>query len=119
MTNINGEVINLYVQWVETFDYKINNYYVDETNNYLSKILENTDLNTFKSNIILAEGYKLNVDIKAINDLKFLYTGGKIKITYGQNLYKEFTNVVIGDGMINSADLFRVKQHLLGTKSIE
>lgn len=111
--------LTLYAQWSEVIPYTINNYYVDETNKYISKIMVNTEVNYFTSNIILGYGYGIDVDKKTINDKQLLYTGGKTRITHGLDLYKEYTNVVIGDingdGAINSADLLKIRQHLLGT----
>lgn len=110
--------MTLYAIWVKSFDYTINNYDVDETNKYISKIMVNTEINNFTSNFTLGYGYGIEVDYKEINDKKLLYTGGKTRITHGLDLYKEYTNIVIGDingdGAINSADLLKIRQHLLG-----
>ena len=109
----------LYAIWKKDLPYTINKYSVDETNHYISKIMVNTELNNFTSNIILGYGYGIDVDYKTIDNKKILYTGGKTRITHGLDLYQEYTNVVIGDingdGKINSADLLRIRQHLLGT----
>ena len=57
---------------------------------------------------------------KIINNKNVLFTGGKTKIYKEKLPYAEFTNVIIGDingdGAINSADLLKIRQHLLGTK---
>ena len=102
--------------------YEIKNYTVDETNRYIKKIIVGTDLDTFKSNIILGYGYSVTVDTKTVNGKKLLYTGGKTRIFNGPTLVKEYTNIVIGDtngdGLANSADILRLRQHLLGTKLI-
>ena len=107
----------------EVIPYIINNYEVDETNSYISRIMVNTNLDAFSSNVILGEGYSMNVDTINVEGNNVLYTGSKTKILEGNNLYREFTNVVIGDltgdGVINSADLLRLRQHLLGTKLLE
>lgn len=99
--------------------YIINKYDVDETNKYISKIMVNTEVNNFTPNIILGYGYGVDVDTKTINNKQLLYTGGKTRITHGLDLYREYTNIVIGDingdGAINSADLLKIRQHLLGT----
>ena len=58
-----------------------------------------------KKNEILATGYKLNV-LDA--DKKTVKTSYKI-ITKGD---------ITGDGKVNSADLLKIRQHLLGTKNI-
>ena len=111
--------LTLYAIWVESFDYIINTYDVDETNKYISKIMVNTEVNNFTSNIILGYGYGIDVDTKDIEGKQVLYTGGKTRITHGFDLYMEYTNIVIGDingdGAINSADLLKIRQHLLGT----
>lgn len=110
----------LYAIWEKANAYTINNYTVDETNNYISKIKVNSEVSTFKANIILENGYGISVDTKTVNNKQVLYTGGKTRITHGQDLYQEYTNVVIGDingdGAINSADLLKIRQHLLGIK---
>lgn len=99
--------------------YIINNYDVDETNKYINKIMVNTEVNSFTPNIILGYGYGVDVDTKTINDKQLLYTGGKTRITKGLNVYREYTNIVVGDingdAAINSADLLKIRQHLLGT----
>ena len=113
------ESLILFAIWEESYDYVINNYEVDETNKYISKITVNTEVNKFAANISLNYGYGIDVDTKTINNKKVLYTGGKTRITKELNLYREYTNVVIGDingdGAINSADLLKIRQHLLGT----
>ena len=99
--------------------YKINNYLVDETNKYISKVMVGTTLNNYRSNFELSSGYTINVQLK--NDV--LYTGSKTKIYNNNVLEDEYTNVVIGDingdGIINSSDLLRVRQHLLDINVLE
>ena len=99
--------------------YIINKYDVDETNKYISKIMVNTEVNNFTPNIILGYGYGIDVDTKTINNKQLLYTGGKTRIMHGLDIYTQYTNIVIGDingdGAINSADLLKIRQHLLGT----
>lgn len=99
--------------------YVINKYDVDETNKYINKIMVNTEINNFISNIKLGSGYGVDVDKKVINNKSLLYTGGKTRIKKGSNVYREYTNIVIGDingdALINSADLLKIRQHLLGT----
>lgn len=114
--------MTLYAQWEESYDYIINRYSVDETNKYINKIMVNTDINTFKSNVILNSGYGINIDYKTVNNRQVLYTGGKTRITYGSTIYSEYTNIVVGDingdGTINSADLLKIRQHLLRTNTL-
>ena len=108
---------------VEESPVTINKYPVDETNNYISKIMVNTESNTFTSNFTLGYGYGIDVDTKTVDDKQLLYTGGKTRITHGLDLYKEYTNIVIGDingdALVNSADLLKVRQHLLNSITLE
>ena len=104
-------------------DYTINNYEVDEINSYINKIMVNTELSDYTSNITLGYGYGVDVDTKTVNNKEVLYTGGKTRITKNSDLYREYTNVVVGDvngdAQINSADLLRIRQHLLGTNVLK
>lgn len=97
--------------------YVINKYNVDETNKYINRIIVNTEIDNFISNIVLSNGYGIDVDTKEVNSKRILYTGGKTRIKKGLDLYREYINIVIGDingdGAINSADLLKVRQHLL------
>ena len=97
----------------DSFDYIIHKYSVDETNKYISKIMVDTTSDNFKKNIELGEGYSVVVD----SNNNILYTGGKTKIYKNQDVYAEYINIVIGDingdGAINSADLLKIRQHLL------
>ena len=82
----------------------------------------NTTVDDFKNRFNLGAGYEVVVDYKIVNNKKVLYTGGKTKIMKGSTVYREYTNIVIGDingdGVINSADLLRIRQHLLRTKEL-
>ena len=103
----------------DAITYTINNYDVDETNKYINKIMVNTELNSYTTNFTLGHGFGIDVDSKVVNGKNVLYTGGETRITKGLNLYAKYTNVVIGDingdGAINSADLLKIRQHLLRT----
>ena len=103
----------------DAITYTINNYDVDETNKYINKIMVNTELNSYTANFTLGHGYGIDVDSKVVNGKNVLYTGSETRITKGLNLYAKYTNVVIGDingdGAINSADLLKIRQHLLKT----
>ena len=77
----------------------------------------NTTVEEYKDSIQLNQDYTIEIDHKVVNSKNVLYTGGKTKIYKNNKLYTEYTNVVIGDisgdGIINSTDLLRVRQHLL------
>ena len=114
--NYIDEPLKLYAQWEGNFDYIINRYTTDEINKYITKIMVNTTVDSFLESIELNTGY--TVDVESKNNI--IYTGGKTKIYHNNTLYAEYTNVVIGDingdGRANSADLLRIRQHLLGVK---
>ena len=109
--------LNLYAIWLENYDFIINNYDVDNTNQYISKVMVNTTVEEYINSIQLNQDYTIEIDHKVVNSKNVLYTGGKTKIYKNNKLYTEYTNVVIGDisgdGIINSTDLLRVRQHLL------
>ena len=111
--------IYLYAIWESLTPYVINNYTVDEVNGVISGISVNTDINTFKSSIILGTGYSVVLETQNVNNRQVLYTGGKTRIMRGSIVYKDFTNAVTGeingDGLINSADLLKVVKHLKGS----
>ncbi len=108
---------DLYAVWQKkpiTTYYTIKDYEVDEKNHYISRIMVNTTVNELKSHIIHSE----DLDIAIDNIDGLIHTGGKTKMVKGQDTYAEYTNVVIGDingdAKINSADLLKVRQHVLG-----
>lgn len=109
--------ITLYAQWREPIEYEINDYVVDDEKKLIDSIVINTTVDDFKKNIELGNDYKVEVDSKDVEGKALLYTGGKTKIYKNNNLVVEYVNIVRGDvngdAAINSADLFRVRQHLL------
>lgn len=117
---LENNTFKLYAIWEDYFDYRIKDYYVDETNHYISKIMAGTSGENFKKKIEHSERYGVEVDTKNIDGKEVMYTGGKTRIYQGGNVYVTYTNIVIGDvngdGAINSADLLRIRQHLLGSK---
>lgn len=108
----------LYPIFKSSVTYSINDYSVDDNSNIISKIVVGTTENNFKSHITLGNNYSVTVD--SSNNL--IYTGSKTKIYNSSNLIKEFTNVVTGDingdAVINSADLLKIRQHLIGVKPL-
>ena len=117
---LENNTFKLYAIWEDKPNYKINDYYVDKTNHYISKIMAGTNVEVFKSKIDLNAGYRVEVDTKSVDGKEVMYTGGKTRIYNGDVLEVTYTNIVIGDvngdGAINSADLLRIRQHLLGSK---
>ena len=107
----------------DNFSYSIENYTVDESNKYISKVMVDTELDDFTSNITLGTNYEVIVDYKEINSKKLIYTGGKTKITKNDTLYREFTNIVMGDingdGKVDNLDLSKTKEHLMKTDLLE
>ena len=103
--------------------YIINKYKMDSTNKYILNIPANTELNTFTSNFSLSYGFGIDVDYVMKNNKKLVYTGGKTRITVGQDIYDTLTNVVMGDingdGTIDSADMLKERQHLLSIISLQ
>lgn len=108
----------LYPIFKSSFTYSISDYSVDENSNVISRIIVGTTESSFKNHIKLGDNYNVVVD----SSNGFIYTGGKTKIYNSGNLIKEFTNVVTGDingdGIINSADLLKIRQHLIGAKPL-
>lgn len=117
---IDQDGLVFYAQWEESWTYVINKYKVDESNKYVDNISINTTVDDYKKNINLNAGYSVDVESKTINGKKLLHTGSKTKIYYNKNLIIEYTNIVrgdvSGDGAINSADLLKMRQHLIGTQ---
>ena len=111
-----GTTVRLYAVWIER-TYEIENYKVDDSTNMIEAISVNTTIDDFKENIKVGADYKVEVDSKEVEGKQILYTGGKTKIYRSNDLIAEYTNVVLGDvngdAEINSADLFRIRQHLL------
>lgn len=103
-------------------DYEINGYNVDEINKYILGINVGTTLEDFKNNIVIGDGYSVNVDTKTINGKQVLYTGGKTRIMQGNVIVAEFTNVVIGDvngnGTIDIIDYIRIMKDIMDTEPL-
>lgn len=118
LSNVEDDVLRLYAIWDEVFTYKINEYEHDEILKQIDNIDINTELDTFKSNIMLNDGYSVEVDYKTIGNKKVLYTGGKTKIYENNNLIIEYTNIVKGDvtgtGTSTVSDVAKLYQYLKG-----
>ena len=115
LTSVNLKNIVLYAQWVEDVPYVIQNYRVDEENHIIDLIGKETTPYYYKKNFVLDTGYSVSIDI---GTQTYVYTGSVVKIYNGETMVAQYTNVVQGDingdGIINSADLLRMRQHLLG-----
>ena len=122
ITKSNNAVINLYVIWKEDSGFKVKNYDYDNSKKSVSKIAEKTTLKDYIQNFEMNNNYTLDVEYKIIDNQMVLFTGSKTIIYKSNNKYDELTNIVTGDingdGVINSADLLRVRQHLLGIKKL-
>lgn len=115
LTSVNQKEIILYAQWVDDVPYVIQNYRVDEENHIIDLIGKETTPYYYKKNFVLDTGYSVSIDI---GTKTYVYTGSVVKIYNGDMMVAQYTNVVQGDinedGIINSADLLRMRQHLLG-----
>ena len=115
LTSVNQKEIILYAQWVDDVPYVIQNYRVDEENHIIDLIGKETTPYYYKKNFVLNTGYSVSIDI---GTKTYVYTGSVVKIYNGDTMVAQYTNVVQGDinedGIINSADLLRMRQHLLG-----
>ena len=122
LTKSNNAVINLYAMWKEDSGFKVKNYDYDNSKKRVSKIMEKTTLKEYIQNFEMNNNYTLDVEYKIIGNQMVLFTGSKTIIYKSNNKYDELTNIVTGDingdGVINSADLLRVRQHLLGIKKL-
>ena len=122
ITKSNNAVINLYAIWKEDSGFKVKNYDYDNSKKSVSKIAEKTTLKDYIQNFEMNNNYTLDVEYKIIDNQMVLFTGSKTIIYKSNNKYDELINIVTGDingdGVINSADLLRVRQHLLGIKKL-
>ena len=122
ITKSNNAVINLYAIWKEDSGFKVKNYDYDNSKKSVSKIAEKTTLKDYIQNFEMNNNYTLDVEYKIIGNQMVLFTGSKTIIYKSNNKYDELINIVTGDingdGVINSADLLRVRQHLLGIKKL-
>ena len=105
-----------------TPNYQIDNYSIDEVNNFILGITAGTTVENFISNITLGDGYSVVVDSKSINGKQVLYTGGKTKIMQGNVIVAELTNIVVGDvngnGIIDIIDYIRIMKDIMDTEKL-
>lgn len=110
-----SEIVETEIRLIGGSEYMINNYEYNDDASYIYGVVAGTTLDEFKENIIVGFNYTLDIDVYPGTNI--IYTGGKTRIKQGNTIIKEYSNIVIGDangdGLINSADLLRVRQHLL------
>ena len=99
----------------QDFQINIDGYTYDETTETISDILENTTKEQLLAKITVPEGYKVETDIT-----DKVFTGSKIKIYYNDTLYKEITNIVLGDvngdGELSVFDIVKINNHIVDTE---
>ena len=110
--------ITAVIKLMNEVSYYIEKYTVDEDTKRITGISAGTTPQAFKENIIVGDSYSVVVDAHSTTGK--VYTGGKLKIMQGSTVIATYTIVVTGDpsgdGLINSTDLLRIRQHLLGTR---
>ena len=111
--------ITLYAMWVEDFTYSIG-YDVDEENKLIYNIPLGTKIEDFFEKIKVGTNYG---KVAEHESSEIVSTGDVVVITNGDQEVARYTCVIIGDsngdGLINSADLFRIRQHLLKINILE
>lgn len=121
LISIDNNII-LYAIWQEEFGYKINEYEIDDNNNYIDSIDINTTVEDFMKKIELEKGFSVDVDAKQVNGKKVLYTGGKTKIYKNGELYIEYTNIIRGDvngnASIDIIDYIRIMKDIMGVTKL-
>lgn len=110
----------LYAHWKKETAFAIHHYDIDDSHNYLRSIELKTDLSTYKNYFTLPEGYTLSINL---GNKKYIYTGSKVKIYLNNEEIESYTNVVKGDmngdGEVNSGDLLKIRQHLIGSNELK
>lgn len=114
--------IVIYAKWITSNTYIIDKYIIDNDNKYIDSIDINTNIDEFKKNIVLEEGFTVEVDTKINGGKKTLYTGGKTKIYKNGKLYIEYTNIVRGDvngnASIDIIDYIRIMKDIMGVSKL-
>jgi len=119
LTATNNGSVTLYAQWSDgSATYSID-YDVDNTAKTIEGISTETSLASYRNHFTLGTGYTMSI---SLGDKSYLYTGSKVTILKNGSAEVTYTNIVLGDisgdGIINSADLLQMRQHLLGTKTL-
>ena len=87
----------------------INNLGLKEDGNYLKGFNVGSSINDLKAK-------ELSVNYSSEN---IIATGTKVTFSDGASYTAVIYGDLTGDGLINSADLLRLRQHLLGTKELD
>lgn len=116
------KTIDLYAIWDEEYDFIINNYSSDRDDKIIDLIDYGTNMEQYKSNILLNKNYSIEVEYKEINGNKCVYTGGKTKILKNNTDYMEFVNIVRGDvngsGDIDIIDYIKIRKEILDKEKL-
>ena len=116
-----SDVVSAEIILIDGNEYFIDHYVVDSENHYISNIALGTNINQFSDYIIVGNGYTLSVDVHPTTGK--VYTGGKTQIKQGNTVIMEYTNIVLGDpsgdGIADPVDLLRIRQFLLGTRTLD
>lgn len=97
----------------------VNNLTVD-TSSIITKVGLGTTSASIKGNISTTYTKKLiNINNTVLNDIDKVGTGTRVQILNGTTVLQEYTIVIYGDisgdGVVNSLDLLKIRQHMLGT----
>ena len=105
-----------------TPDLQVSSYIYDEENNIMSGISEDTTVSAYLVKLSVNDGFtvKLFDGDREKSATEYVGTGNTINIfdknnTVVQSIVNLIKGDINGDGKINSADLLKIRQHLLGT----
>ena len=118
LTFRDNETVTLYAEWKKILPFSIEDYEVVENTNYINLIAINTSIEKYKSHFTMKSGYEMIIDI----DNNVIFTGSKMQIMKNGEKVDEYINIVPGDinedALVNSADLLKMRQHLIQTKTL-